>query len=323
MSLFSISNSLSLTFLTIFAGIAALLIVVLVIIAHRQAHRLTYSSHKSRHRHYDSHPELAPQYVAQQYQLDTYALSLVTADGVRLSAHYTPARNGAAIILSHGYKMSSSEMIPIAALFAQHGYGVLLQDQRAHGMSTGEQISFGRDEWYDLDIAVNFLEQQLRITSIGLFGNSMGGALSLCYTARDSRIKAVIAQSPYASIEHSIKKGVRQFTGLPAFPFAPLVHFMAQRKLNINSAKIAPLSSIANIHPRPVLLMMGGQDNYVEPQGIFALHNAAGEGTQLWYEHDLKHVEFYQKHPAEFERRIMTFYAHHLLEKAQHTTSNS
>jgi pimeloyl-ACP methyl ester carboxylesterase len=315
MSLFSTSNTHFTVFMVTFVAIAVLSFVVLCVIAYRQAHRLTYSSQESRHKHYDSHPELAPTTVGQHYQLNAHPLSLVTADGLNLSAHYTPSRNGAAIILSHGYKMNSSEMIPIAALFAQHGYGVLLQDQRAHGMSAGEQISFGRDEWYDLEAAVNFLEQQLGITSIGLFGNSMGGALSLCYAARDSRIKAVIAQSPYASIGHSIKKGVKQFTGLPAFPFAPLVHFMAQRKLKINSNKIAPLNAIAKIHPRPVLLLMGGQDHYVEPQGIFALHHAAGDSAELWYEHHLDHVEFHEKHPAEFERQVMTFYAHHLLNR--------
>lgn len=303
--------------MAIFAGIAALSVIVLCVIANRHAQRLTYSALESRHRHYDNHPALAPATVGQNYQLNAHPLSLVTGDGLTLSAHYTPSCNGAVIILSHGYKMNSSEMIPIAALFAQHGYGVLLQDQRAHGMSAGEQISFGRDEWYDLDAAVNFLEHQMGINSIGLFGNSMGGALSLCYAARDSRVKAVIAQSPYASIGHSIKKGVKQFTGLPPFPFAPLVHYMAQRKLKINSSEIAPLNAIAKIHPRPVLLMMGGQDHYVEPQGIFALHDAAGDSTELWYEHDLDHVEFHEKHPAEFEQKIMTFLAQHLQENTK------
>lgn len=315
MSLFSTFSPQFFAFLVIFTGIPVLSVIVLCVIATRHAHRLTYSALETRHRHYDSHPELAPATVGQHYQLNAHALSLVTADGLNLSAHYTPSRNGSAIILSHGYKMNSSEMIPIAALFAQHGYGVLFQDQRAHGMSAGEQISFGRDEWYDLEAAVNFLAQQLGITSIGLFGNSMGGSLSLCYAARDLRVKAVIAQSPYASIGHSIKKGVKQFTGLPSFPFAPLVHFMAQRKLKINSNKIAPLSAIAKIHPRAILLMMGGQDHYVEPQGVFSLRDAAGNNAELWYEQELDHVEFYEKHPAEFERRVMTFYARHLLKR--------
>lgn len=311
------------TFLAIFAALATFVVLVLSVIAYRHAHRLTYSSRQKRHKHYGNHPELAPQEVGRQHRFIAHALSLVTRDGLTLSAHYSPARNGAAIILSHGYKMSSSEMIPIAALFAQYGYGVLLQDQRAHGMSTGEQISFGRDEWYDLDAAVNFLDRQLGITTIGLFGNSMGGALSLCYAARDPRIKAVVAQSPYASMAHSIKKGVKKFTGLPAFPFAPLVHFMAQHKLKINSDKIAPLNAIAKIHPRPILLMMGGQDNYVEPQGIFALHDAAGDNVELWYEDDLDHVEFQTKLPDEFERKVMKFYAHHLCSNHEKLTKNS
>lgn len=300
-------------FLTTLMALAALFIVIVVIIAYKQAHRLTYSSQHIRHKYFSCLDSICATAQEQHPQFEPYALSLVTKDGVKLAAHYTPSCNGATIILSHGYKMSSREMLPIAALFSQHGYGTLIQDQRAHGMSHGEEISFGRDEWYDLDAAVNFLEQQLNIDTIGLFGNSMGGALSLCYAARDPRIKAIVAQSPYASIGHSIKKGVKQFTKLPPVPFAPLVHFMAQRKLKIDSSTLAPLNAMAKIHPRPVLLMMGGQDRYVEPQGIFSLQQASENSAELWYEHDLDHVEFYEKYPAKFERQIMNFYGKHLL----------
>lgn len=299
--------------LTTITILAVAIIAILVTIAHKQAHRLTHSSQYSRHKHYSTLASISTTAQERHPHLKPCAISLVTQDGVRLAAHYTPSHNGAAIILSHGYKMSSHEMLPIAELFALHGYGILIQDQRAHGMSHGEQISFGRDEWYDFDAAVNFLEQQLNIDTIGLFGNSMGGALSLCYAARDPRIKAIVAQSPYASIGHSIKKGVKQFTKLPPVPFAPLVHFMAQRKLKIDSSSLAPLNAMAKIYPRPVLLMMGGQDRYVEPKGIFSLQKASGNSAELWYENDLDHVEFYEKHPAEFERQIMDFYGKHLL----------
>lgn len=296
-----------------------LIITVVTTLAYLQAKRLTRSSQPARHKYFSQLPSVIESAREQQLQLKPIALSLTTKDGVRLSAHYTPSQNGAAIILSHGYKMSSREMLAIADLLTQHGYGTFMQDQRAHGMSDGEQISFGRDEGYDLESAVDFLEQQLNIAAIGLFGNSMGGALSLCYAARDPRIKAVVAQSPYASIGHSIKKGVKQFTNLPPIPFAPLVHFMAQKRLKIDSIHLAPINAMAKISPRPVLLMMGGKDRYVEPQGIFTLHDAANGCAQLWYEPELDHVEFHEKHPAKFERNILSFYAQHL----QHVTKNS
>lgn len=309
MSIFSPQNIIIVIVIVVIAIGGAIFVV-----AKRQAVRLTSSSIAKRQQREIDYPELRPETVLAQYNLNAEQLQLTTSDGLHIFALYVPSKNGAVIILSHGYKMTCSEMIPIAAVLVKHGYGVILPDQRAHGRSEGEQITFGHHEWRDLDAVVNFLEQQ-KISKIGLFGNSMGGAISIYYTAQDPRISAVIAQSPYASVAHSINKGVSRFSDLPPFPFAPLIHYLAQRRLHINTAEVAPVNVIANIAPRPVMLMMGGQDQTVEASGIFALQYAAGSNCELWYEPELDHVEFHQKLPEQFEQRILSFYEHNLLEQ--------
>lgn len=282
------------------------------IIAQRQALRLTTSTVAKRLQREHDDPELQPEVLLRRYQLDADKLQLTTSDGVHLFALYKAPQNGAVVILCHGYKMSSAEMIPIAALLARHGYGVLLFDFRAHGRSEGEDISFGYHEWRDLEAAVDFVAHQRSVRHIGVFGNSMGGAIALYYTARDPRVAAVVAQSPYASVAHSINKGVRRFSNLPSFPFAPLIHFFAQRRLHINTAAVAPINTIAAIAPRPILLMMGGNDHVVEANGAFALQKAAGDNCELWFDAQLDHVEFYQELPQQFERRVINFYDRYL-----------
>jgi pimeloyl-ACP methyl ester carboxylesterase len=279
-----------------------------VVIAQRQATRLTSSSPAKRQQYAIDHPENSPELLLQQHHLQAEPIQLTTSDGFELFALYAPSRNGAVIILSHGYKMSCSEMIPIAALLAQQGYGVLLPDLRSHGRSDGSDISFGYHEWRDLEAAVNFLVKKNPHDTIGMFGNSMGGALSIVYAARDTRIAAVIAQSPYASVAHSIYKGVSRFSNVPPFPFAPLIHYFAERRLHIDTAKVAPVNTISSISPRPIMLLMGGNDQTVEANGIFDLQKAAGKNCELWFEPELDHVEFYEGKPEEFEQRIITFF---------------
>jgi pimeloyl-ACP methyl ester carboxylesterase len=285
----------------------------LLVIAQRQAISLTSSAPERRQQYQLEHPELRPELLLEQHRLRAQPITLTTSDGLKLFALYAPPHNGATIILCHGYKMSCSEMIPIGALLANHGYGVLLLDLRSHGRSAGEQISFGYHEWRDIAAAVDFLYQQEQVPTIAMFGNSMGGALAIAYAARDPRIASVISQSPYASVAHSINKGVSKFSGLPAFPFAPLIHYLAQHRLSINTDEVAPVNTIAKISPRPILLMMGGQDQTVEADGIFALQQAAGKQCELWFEPELDHVEFYQRLPEEFEQRIITYYDQALL----------
>lgn len=288
---------------TVLAAVSAV-----VVICQSQAVKLTSSSPSNRQQYAVDHPENSPELLLQQQQLSAQPIELTTSDGLRLFALYAPSANGAVVILSHGYKMSCSEMIPIAAILARHGYGVLLPDQRSHGRSEGNTISFGWHEWRDLEAAVDFLVAKNPADSIGIFGNSMGGALGIVYAARDPRIAAVVAHSPYASVAHSINKGVSKFSDLPPFPFAPLIHYLAQRRLHIDTAKVAPLGTIAAISPRPIMLLMGGQDHTVEADGIFKLQQAAGENCTLWFEPELDHVEFLEQKPAEFERRVVAFF---------------
>ncbi len=302
MSIFSPQNIIIVIVIVVIAIGGAIFVV-----AKRQAVRLTSSSIAKRQQREIDYPELRPETVQAQYNLNAEQLQLTTSDGLHIFALYVPSKNGAVIILSHGYKMTCSEMIPIAAVLVKHGYGVILPDQRAHGRSEGEQITFGHHEWRDLDAVVNFLEQR-KISKIGIFGNSMGGAMAICYAARNQRIGAVVAHSPYASLSHSINKGVRRFSGLPPFPFAQLILHLAQRQRHFNAATVAPVNIIANISPRPVLLMMGGIDQTVEADGIFALKKAGGDSTELWFEAELDHVEFQEKLPEQFEQRIVGFY---------------
>ena len=68
-------------------------------------------------------------------------IELITEDNVRLSAWYTPPKNGAIILVAHGYGDKRAE--DFYALFAEHGYGVIAWDFRAHGESEGEFSSLG------------------------------------------------------------------------------------------------------------------------------------------------------------------------------------
>src|SRR5215213_624144 len=79
--------------------------------------------------------------------IESQEVVLVTEDNVRISAWYTPPRNGAVILVAHGYGDKRSE--DFHALFATHGYGVVAWDFRAHGESEGEFSSLGYYETLD------------------------------------------------------------------------------------------------------------------------------------------------------------------------------
>src|SRR5689334_23034077 len=117
-----------------------------------------------------------------------------TADGVRLSGWYIPARADAAVVLLPGAGETRTAVLGQAAVLARHGYSVLLVDTRGHGRSAGHAMDFG---WWgdrDLAAAVSFLARQpgIRAGKIAVLGESMGGEQALAAAGSDPRIRAVI-----------------------------------------------------------------------------------------------------------------------------------
>ena len=56
----------------------------------------------------------------------------------------------------------------------------------------------------------------------------MGGSIAIEYAALNQDIAAVVAESSFSSLQDTINVSVEYFTGLPAFPFAPMISFWAE-----------------------------------------------------------------------------------------------
>ncbi len=229
------------------------------------------------------------------------------ADGLVLRGWYLPTQNGAAIIIGHGY--GAYRRLDQAELLARHGYGVLTFDWRAHGESDGNLCSLGYYEVRDVEGALAWLRQQPDVDPqrIGMLGESMGAVAAIRAAARLPDIKAVVVASPYPTIEEGISN-VWRGTGWPAFPFVPLQTLFGRWQTGLDLADLRPLDEVAAISPRPILILAGGQDPITGPDAGQRYYAAAGEPKELWFEPNLGHLDFLQVYPAEYERRVVSFF---------------
>jgi len=242
-----------------------------------------------------------------------------SADGLSLVGWFVSpseeARNDAAIILCHGYGGTRSEMLPDAAILGQHGYSALLFDFRGHGESEGDLVTLGHDEVKDVQGAVAYVLARPDVSPdrIGLLGHSMGGAIAIRAAARISEIRAVVTEGAYASLADTIANDFTTLTGLPSFPFAPLMVALGEWQVGLDIKGVQPVQDVVRLSPRPVLFIHGLSDPVIPPENGRRLYQAAGEPKSLWLPEGVGHVMAARQRPVEFEGRVVAFFDEALL----------
>ena len=234
-------------------------------------------------------------------------IELTTSDGIRLDAWYTPSKNGALILVAHGYGDRRPE--EFYALFAEHGYGVLAWDFRGHGASDGEMVTLGYYEVKDVEAALAYALAQPGVDHIGGWGGSMGAVTMIRATARNPEIEALVADSPFTTLEDELDLRV-------PFPLLnPLIRFFAERETGLRLNMVNALEDIPRISPRPVFLIQGLGDTMVPVNSARRLYDAAREPRQLWMESGVPHLNMYSYYETRYTKRVIKFFDQYLLGK--------
>ena len=241
------------------------------------------------------------------YGLAFRAVAIRTADGVRLSGWYIPARNGAAVVVLPGSGSTRTAVLSQAAVLAQHGYGTLLVDTRGHGRSGGHAMDFGW--WGDRDIAaaVSFLARQPAVHTgrIGLVGESMGGEQALAAIGADPRIRVVVAEGATGQqladrgwLPHGIDGALQRGMEWVQYTAAGLVSG-APRPMSIPEAIQAAV-------PRPVLIIAAGAVPD-EPIAARWFQAASPATVHVWVVPHAGHTQGLATAPQAWETHVISF----------------
>ena len=236
-------------------------------------------------------------------------ITLTTADGLELAGWYTPASNGAVILVAHGY--GGARQAEKHAFFARSGFGTVTWDFRAHGESEGEVCTMGYQEAADVEAALDFALSQPDLDMVGALGESMGAVAIIQAAARRPEIAAMVADSSFASLEEEIEIVV------PQAILRPFIRFFAEREAGLDIGDLRPIERIGEISPRPVFVIQGMADSAIPADSAQRLYDAAGEPRRLWVEPGVEHMGVQNARPAEYERRVIEFFTAALLSRDQ------
>ena len=257
-----------------------------------------------------------------------YNARFKTSDDLNLYGWYIPPppidrgegkiEKGATVVLVHGLGANRVNLLEHAAILIEHGYGVLLFDLRNHGESDGTITTLGYLEPEDVLAALRYLREQAEVNPdrIVLFGQSMGGAAVIRAAAQVATgeadaltpdARAIIDESTFSTLEENIAQGVQTFTGLPSFPFAPMILLFGQLEVGVSIAQVRPIEQLADLSPRPILILHGEQDRLIDADNADRLYTAAGEPKELVLFPSAAHAETLENNAELWQRRVIGF----------------
>jgi dipeptidyl aminopeptidase/acylaminoacyl peptidase len=240
-------------------------------------------------------------------------ITIPSFDGTRLYGWWIRARrSGPTVVALHGVKKNRTDMLRVALVLRRAGLNVLVLDGRGHGDSGGRFVTYGFYERRDVESAIDWLvkEKKVNRNRIGLAGESMGAAIALQVAAHNPWIRAVWADSPFASLRRVTEEFVKRVTHLPGTVLNPVLWTTMQvanyrGKFDVRS--VEPMALAAQIKC-PVYLVHGTADELITTSHSETIYKALGGEKELWLVDGARHARSIHRMKQEYSKRLSAFF---------------
>lgn len=240
---------------------------------------------------------LDPHQVGLEYELVSY-LSL---NGKKLYSilFRTEEKPKGIVVHLHGNYGNVSHHFAQSVFLLKQGYDVLVVDYQGFGGSEGKPTPQNTVE--DGRASVRYALSVCRSTpaAVGLFGQSIGAAVSAVVAAEEPEVKGVVLEagfSRYREISKDVLKRSK-ITWVFAYLLPPLI---VRRECD-------PMDYVGRISPRPVLFVHGTGDKTVPDWMSRKLFDRAGEPKRLWLIPGAGHLEC-RRYSRDYEKEIGAFF---------------
>ncbi|MFW6052681.1 MAG: alpha/beta fold hydrolase [Desulfosalsimonas sp.] len=232
--------------------------------------------------------------------------------GLQIRGWLVGGETRSCILLCPGKGANRWDVLSYAPFLYHAGYSVLLFDPRSTGLSQGEKYGLGYFKSRDMIHAANYLNAAYQIEHIGILGFSAGGTAAILAAIEEPLIRAVVADSAFASLEIAATSSMSSLQKYSFRAVLPLFRREAARKLGVNVFKELDLTEKIRRLEKPVLFIHGTRDQVILPSNSRRLYSLAPGPKEIWLVPGAGHVGAFFEHPHRFEETVLDFFDRNL-----------
>ena len=240
-------------------------------------------------------------------------VAIRSREGYVLRARWYPAEDAKrTVILVHGWHShwfvdfsASSPFLHDAAC------NLLLVDQRCHGDSGGDLISYGIEERYDVLAWLDWLEEHHSGYPVYLCGVSMGAATVLMAAGLPigERVRGIIADSGYSTPDEIVKLTLKKSVGGMASPTVAAINVNCKLRGGFTLKDYSPIEAMATNTEIPCLFVHGDADTVVPWRMSLENYYACKAPKELLIISGAEHASSFLVDPDRYKQRVLDFFA--------------
>ena len=259
------------------------------------------------------HDEQMEKTIEWVYEKDPTLLSIRSFDGLTLRGRLVTRKDDSkkCAILVHGFHgMPERDFAGITQYYYEHGFNVLLVDDRAHGRSEGETLGFG---WLDRKDVIAWAKQLVILygedCEIVLHGVSMGAAAVMSAGGEEDipeQVKAIVEDCGFSSTVEQFKSVFPEQFKLLTRPVMKIDSAVSKLVSGYTFEEASPAEQLKK-NTKPVLFIHGSEDELVPTKMVYDNYYAAKGPAMLYVCDEAKHARSYAHDPETYEAKLTEF----------------
>lgn len=240
-------------------------------------------------------------------------VAIRSREGYVLRARWYPAEGAKrTVILVHGWHSHWFVDFSASAPFLhENACNLLFIDQRCHGDSGGDLISYGITERYDVLSWLDWLEEHHGGYPVYLCGLSMGAATVLMAAGLpiSHRVRGIIADSGYSTPDEMVKLALQKNIGGLAGPTVAAVNLNCKLREGFTLKDYSPIEAMAVNTEIPCLFVHGDADSIVPWRMSLENYYACRAPKELLIVSGADHGLSFLAEPDRYKQKVLDFFA--------------